>query len=106
MAHSLNDDITYLLADNLGIGVWCARHLMIAKVKDMAPFGKRVGVCHYGIGIKRKNTSCILRFQARLQQYIISPLTHPAYKAIHHTLPSGATIIPMRTRYLHTALLL
>lgn len=104
--HTLDDDIAYLLTDNLGIGVWCACRAVKAKVKNMAPFGKGVGICHYSIGIKRQYTSCILRFHARLQQPIISLLTHPAYKAVHHALPSGAAIIPMRTRYLHATLLL
>ena len=106
LTHTLDDDVAYLLADNLGIGMWRACRLMIAKVKNMAPFGKRIGICHYGIGVNRQDTSCILRLQSGLQQPIISPLAHPAYKSIHHTLPSGAAIMPMRTRYLHATLLL
>ena len=106
LTHTLDDDIAYLLAYNLCIGMRFARCLMIAKVKNVAPFGKRIGICHNGIGVKRQHASCVLRLQSRLQQPIISPLAHPAYKAIHHTLPSGAATIPMWTRYLHSTLLL
>ena len=106
LTHALDDDIAYLLADNLGIGVRLARRIMITKVKNMAPFGKRIGICHYGIGVNRQDASCILRLQSRLQQPIISPFAHPAYKAIHHALSSGAATIPIRTRYLHATLLL
>ena len=67
MAHTLNDDIAYLLADNLGIGMRRACRAMVAKVNNVAPFGKRIGLCHYGIGINRQYTPCILRLQSRLQ---------------------------------------
>ena len=106
LAHTLDDDVAYLLTYNLGIGMCFAGHVVIAKVKNVTPFGKRIGICHYGIGINRQDASCILRLQAGLQKPIISPFAHPAYKAIHHALPSGAATIPMRTRYLHATLLL
>ena len=64
MAHTLNNDIAYLLADNLGIGMRFARRLMIAKVKNMAPFGKGICICHNSIGVNRQHTSCILWLQA------------------------------------------
>ena len=53
LTHAVDDDIAYLLAYNLGIGMRCACCAMIAKIKNMAPFGKRVGICHYGIGVDR-----------------------------------------------------